>query len=402
MVLNKNYRYAVTGYTSYQMKYKKRVGVYMSQKNKTFTVPACSCMTLTSKGGKHYWFRTCDIGESLWNEGAHIVQCSKGSGIVYGDGHKENTDYGFLGITYNRQDTWLLDGVNEEGLCGGLLMLYEGTSVEKADTDRAGYSGMELVTKILSSCQDVKAVIELTKTIQILDVTLNNRKVASTMHYFFCDRQGKEVVLEAVDKTNRGILRCYSTKENIGVMTNSPSYERQLQNLSWFLANSPEMRQGIRGQAIRELWFDGRRVTADENAVHVSLSGDFPGSFASYDRFLRLAIVKALNQSGNHFIEEEMLPLGSHMMNVVMEPNTGGIFHYTQRKEDGSIIGQKESFTQYIVMYDLEEKCFYIRVFDMVSWKKYRLIKIADGEKKSYEITHSLMQGVIMGNGNCD
>ena len=43
----------------------------MKKENKSKdTIPgACSCMTLTSKTGKHYWFRTCDIETDISEEG---------------------------------------------------------------------------------------------------------------------------------------------------------------------------------------------------------------------------------------------------------------------------------------------------------------------------------------------
>ena len=151
---------------------------------------ACSCMTLTSKTGKHYWFRTCDIDTDIWRDGAHVVQQAAGKIIEYGNGKKEISRYSFTGMTYSIQDTWLLDGVNEYGLTGGLLMLYEGTSVEKAEESKEGYIGMELVTKVLSSCRSVEEVITLAEQIQVLDIPFKNKKMPATMHYFFVDRSG--------------------------------------------------------------------------------------------------------------------------------------------------------------------------------------------------------------------
>ena len=373
--------------------------MFMKNQQEKLKLPACSCMTLTSREGHHYWFRTCDIEEKLWEGGTHIVQYGAGSQIVYEDGNMETGMYGFLGITYNEKDSWLLDGVNEEGLSGGLLMLYEGTSVKKAPCGKKGYSGMEFVTKILSSCSTVKEVIALSEHIRILDIPYENIKVAATMHYFFVDNLGDEVILEATEKKEMGRLRIYKKEEIIGVMTNSPPYYKQLQNLSWFMSKSPELTQGVEGQAVRELIFDNRKVEADEVAEHVSLNGIFPASYASYDRFIRLAVMKALNYSGNLWEDDKILAMGSGIMNVVMEPDTKGIFHYSGMEENGIVQGQKESFTQYIVMYDLENKCFYMKALDVVSWRKYQLRTMGRGEKESYEISHDHMQGVIQENG---
>lgn len=332
---------------------------------------ACSCMTLTSKTGRHYWFRTCDIDTDLWQEGAHIVQQAAGNRIEYSDGNKETSLYSFIGMTYNFSDTWLLDGINEHGLTGGLLMLYEGTGVDKPQEERKGYMGMELVTKMLAFCKNVEEVTALAAQIQVLNILLENQKVTATMHYFFTDKTGNEVILEATDENNPGILKVYGKKEIIGVMTNSPPYKEQLENLSWFISQSPELKQGLDGQAVRKLVLDGRAVEADSRAKHLSFNGTFPASYCSYDRFIRLSVLKALNDSGNFFEDEKMLALGSGIMNAVWEPKTKGVFHYTKMEKDGRIRGQKDSYTQYLSMYDIEERCFYMKKYDETAWKKY-------------------------------
>lgn len=341
-----------------------------SMRNEMFP-GACSCMTLTSKTGKHYWFRTCDIETDIWADGAHAVRHAAGEEINYSNGKQEESGYSYTGMTYNHLDSWLLDGVNECGLTGGLLMLNEGTSVDKPEKDRQGYIGMELVTKILSSCKDVNEVIALAGKIQILSIPYGNQNVPATMHYFFTDSGGNEVILEATDKECAGILKVFPREKILGVMTNSPPYEEQLQNFSWFLSQSPELKQGLDGQAITKLDLDGREIQANANAKHLSMTGTFPGSYCSYDRFIRLTLLKALNDCGNYFEDEKMLALGSGIMNAVCEPHSKGVFHYTRMEEDGRVIGQKDSISQYVVMYSIEETCFWIKKFDEVFWNKY-------------------------------
>ena len=334
---------------------------------------ACTCMTLTSNSGKHYWFRTCDIETDIWEEGAHVVCQGKNKKIEYGNGKIENVTYAYIGMTYDEKDTWLLDGVNECGLTGGLLMLPEGTSVEKEDEDKNGYVGMELVTKFLSSCKEVEDVTALAGKIQILNIPYGDYQVPATMHYFFVDISGNEVIMEATDEKKPGVLHVYRKEEILGVMTNSPPYSKQLQNLAWFLSRSPEMKYGMGGQAVTELEFDGRKIKADASAWHISKNGTFPASYCSHDRFIRMAILKALNKSGNEFEDEKMLALGSNLMNSVKEPSTKGLFHYARIEEDGTVIGQKDSITQYVIMYDCSERCFYIKPYDIVAWTLYKM-----------------------------
>ena len=75
-------------------------------------------------------------------------------------------------------------------------------------------------------------------------------------------------------------------------------------------------------------------------------------------------------------INEKMLALGSGIMNAVCEPHTKGIFHYTRVEKDGEVIGQKDSFTQYVTMYDMEDTCFYIKKYDEATWEKHVLKEI--------------------------
>ena len=365
---------------------------------KQFFPACCSSMTLTSDTGQHYWFRTCDVEDDLWNGGAHVVQKRAGAILTYYNGRKEICKYGFLGMTYNEWDSWMLDGVNEAGLCGGLLMLSEGTSVDKADKNRTGYMGMELVTKILSFCKNVEEVISLTEKIQILSIPQKETFVAASMHYFFTDSQGNEVVLEAVREEQPGILQIHKKEEILGVMTNSPPYPLQKENLAWFLSQSPEMRNGILGKPVKELYWDGRVIRADENAKHLSVNGTFPASYSSYDRFIRLAVLKALNNSGNNFSKEEMLAQGSNIMWAVHEPCHQGIFHYSKVEKNGTVTGQKSSKTQYLIMYDLEEKSFFIKIFDMVSWIEFRMENNSKELSQRYDIIRNSKEGILKGN----
>ena len=118
-------------------------------------IPACSCVKLTSKQGLPYWFRTCDLHTSVWDAGAHVVSFPAGTDIPECGRDPLRSQYPLLGFTYNRQDSWLLDGINGEGLAGGLLLLEEGTSVSKPAEGYTGVMGMELVAALLAACRDI-------------------------------------------------------------------------------------------------------------------------------------------------------------------------------------------------------------------------------------------------------
>ena len=125
-----------------------------------YSLPACSSMTLTSATGRPYWFRTCDIETDLKKEGAHIARGEKGKPLMLSGKKAETIMFSFVGITYNKEDSWLLDGMNEVGLTGGLLMLPDATSAEEAKEGYEGCMGMELVTRLLALCRNVDEVKE--------------------------------------------------------------------------------------------------------------------------------------------------------------------------------------------------------------------------------------------------
>ena len=365
---------------------------------KTFEVSACSSMTLQSESGRNYWFRTCDIDTDIWAEGAHVVSIPAESEIdFYGRG-KEKSLYSLLGITNNMFDTWIMDGINEKGLTGGLLLLLEGAGVEKRKPGYEGYVGMELVTKFLSVCSNVQEVILLAEKIQVCKIPYEGQSVQATMHYFFMDITGDAVVLEAADEKNPGVFAIYSGKETIGVMTNSPVYPKQIQNLAWYISVSPELKAYSQREACDGLKFEGSKISGDREAAHFLRSNTFPASYCSYDRFVRLAVLKALNDCGRAFEDEKMLARGSGIMSSVFEPRTKGVFHYTGFDRDGNPTGQKDGFSQYLVMYDLTEKTLYLRVFDAVTFTKYELPCCDNAKLVRYEIAHDGMAGIIKGN----
>lgn len=345
------------------------------EKENGWSLPGCSCMTLTSDSGKPYWFRTCDVDFDLRKEGAHPVRIAKGQQLIYEGGKIGKSNYEILGMTYNQKDTWILDGINEEGLCGGLLMLSEGRG-KKGENGPEEIMAMEAVCYLLSCCKNVREAAEEAERIRITDIFYDGNFLPATVHYYFVDAKADEIILEPVIEKEPGRLKIYRKESSLGVMTNSPSYDLQKENLSWFLAKNTELKEKGKENCLR---CGEAVVKAEERARHLSVSGAFPGSFASYDRFIRLAVFKSLNDSGRIFSDEKIIPRGMGIMNTVREPENQGFFHYSEldlQKEDGEkVTGRKNSRTEYTVAYDIEERKIYLSWFDTLEWTCYTLEK---------------------------
>lgn len=356
-------------------------------------------MTLTSKTGRNYWFRTCDCMNNIWADGAHIVSFPAGYEIIFTDVKDTiQSKYKIIGITYNKTNSWILDGINSKGLVGGLLFLNEGTSAYYAQDNYTGVIGMDIVTRLLSLCATVDDVIEEASKIQVLNIPIfKGQYTLASMHYIFTDETGNTAILEADDINRPGIFRIYHQKENIGVLTNSPTYKKQLNNLSWYISQSPELKYGYDGKSLNHIIIGGKEIKADKNAKHISVNGTFPGSYSSYDRFIRLAMLKGLNDDGINFSDEEMLALGSGIMSSIYEPNNNGIYDYKKLNKKMKPVDNKNYFSQYMVMYDTSEKELYLKSFDAVAWTKYNLLNCYDDVLKTYEANHSGSIGILKG-----
>lgn len=358
--------------------------------------PACSAIRLTTREGLPYWFRTCDIGGDIWAEGTHPVSFPKGSRLpLTGRAAPLRFAHKTLGITYGANDAWLLDGVNDAGLTGGLLALSEGTSVSTAAPGWEGVMGMELLTWLLGRCGSVPEVVRSMGDIQLLDVPAGEGKgVPATMHCMLTDPTGACVILEAADPAHPGRLTAY--EKNLGLMTNSPPYPRQLQNLSWFLSQSPELNWDQKAPV--SLTLNGMTVAADPAAPHLSLTGTFPASYAPCDRFVRLAVLAALNREGRDMPARRVLPLGAALMEAVAEPRNRGVFHYLKFDPTEGPAGGHESYTQYLVMYDLTARTLYLRPYDTTAWTALSLGNCPDGEVRRHPVCREPLGGVVKGN----
>ena len=357
-------------------------------------IPACSCVKLTSKQGLPYWFRTCDLHTSVWDAGAHVVSFPAGTDIPECGEASLRPQYPLLGITYNRRDSWLLDGINSEGLTGGLLLLEEGTSVSKPAEGYTGVMGMELVTVLLAACRDISEVCKAVKTIQVTDVPIEGGSVPATMHYFFVDAAGRTVVLEAADPAHPGQLQAYHA-DSIGVMTNSPPYPRQLDNLRWFLSQSPELHRSGDDCPITQPAWEGVRLSGDPGVPHLTQSGVLPASYAPYDRFVRLAVLKALNHDGQWMDDRQMLPLGSGLIRTVFESRSRGVYHYRALDAAGMPTGSSDGYTQYTVMYDLHRRELYLQPYDATAWTRVALRDCSSVEIESHPVSRDALGGVV-------
>ena len=128
---------------------------------------------------------------------------------------------------------------------------------------------------------------------------------------------------------------------------------------------------------------------------HLTASGVLPASYASYDRFVRLAVMKALNHDGRTIEDAQMLPLGAGILRTVIEPRNGGVYHYRSLDAAGMPIGRSDGYTQYTVMYDLSQRRLFLMPYDSTAWTLLTLSECSPYKAQYHAVEYGSMAGVV-------
>lgn len=205
---------------------------------------ACTGITLKSTGGDIVVARTIEWGGS-YLDSRHVVVPRGHSSQSYvpggTDGMKFTSRYGYVGLSVV-QNEFVAEGMNEMGLVAGLFYFPGyGKYVEYEPSKKSrSIADLQLLSWLLGECATVDEVICAVGKVRIVGIEPG----ASTVHWRFTDRSGRQVVLEIVD----GKPHFYENE--LGVLTNSPGFEWQITNLNNYVnlysgAASPHKLNGV-------------------------------------------------------------------------------------------------------------------------------------------------------------
>lgn len=189
---------------------------------------ACTGITLKSKDGHTVVARTIEWGGSDLNSRYVIVPRGyRQQSLLPGgqtDGMAFAARYGYVGLAVE-QESFVAEGLNEAGLSAGLFYFPAYGQYEAYDpaAKASTVADLQLVSWLLGECATVDEVKEAVGKVHVVQIDPR----ASTVHWRFTDRTGRQVVLEIVDG---GQLRFY--ENTLGVLTNSPDLPWHLTNLN--------------------------------------------------------------------------------------------------------------------------------------------------------------------------
>ena len=149
-------------------------------------------------------------------------------GAVAKNPHKWTSKYGSLVLSAYDEGTH--EGVNEKGLSAHALYLAGETDFGKRDSKKQGIGIMQWVQYYLDNYATVAEAVEAQKNFafQIEPLILPNGYPA-LVHVSLSDKSGDSAVIEYIG----GKAKIYHDKR-FTVMTNEPTYDKQIENLSQY------------------------------------------------------------------------------------------------------------------------------------------------------------------------
>jgi choloylglycine hydrolase len=191
--------------------------------------PACTGITIKPKDGSIIFARTLEFAMDLKS---NIIVVPRGKEYVGSTpngmpGLRWQTKYGIVGT--NAFDLPVtVDGLNEKGLAIGLFYFpgFAKYQEVKAEDVSKSLAPWELGVFLLGTCADVKEAVAAAQNVRVGNVVQKDMGFVPPAHFILSDAGGNCVVLEHID----GQLKVHANP--LGVMSNSPTFDWHLTNLS--------------------------------------------------------------------------------------------------------------------------------------------------------------------------
>jgi choloylglycine hydrolase len=200
---------------------------------------ACTGIRLQAKDGSVIVARTLEFGTDIQSEIIAVPAGTVETGQLPNDakGITYTTKYGFAGANGFGFTNMVVDGMNDHGLYVGEFFFpgYAGyTDVTPANASRgmAGYQYSAWLLGNFSTVAEVKAAYD---RVILAPTVVPQMGMAPPVHFRVVDATGAAVVIEPVN----GVLKMYD--DPLGVLTNSPTFDWHMTNLSNYAGLKPMM-----------------------------------------------------------------------------------------------------------------------------------------------------------------
>lgn len=294
----------------------------------------CTGLILETKDGNHLFGRNMDI-EFSFNQSIIFLPRNY-EGINTETNRKIKPKYAVVGMgtVFNEYPTFA-DGFNEAGLGVAGLNFPEYSYYPKEKSEnKENVPAYDFTLWLLANFSSVEEVKETLKNTLIVDERISANVPSPTLHWIIGDKTGSLIVVE---QSKEG-LKVFDN--NIGVLTNSPTFDWHVTNLRQYLSMSYNQ--------ITSLQVSNESLKALGEGT--GLVG-FPGDFTPPSRFIRVALLRdAMLKNAKNSID--VMEFFHILSNVAMI--------------SGSVVtpAGKNDLTQYTACMDLDEKIYYYNTYE--------------------------------------
>jgi choloylglycine hydrolase len=213
---------------------------------------ACTGITIKPRDGSIIFARTLEFATDLKSSVIIVPRGKEYVGSAPGNlpGLRWKTKYATIGANAFDMPV-VVDGINEKGLSVGLFYFpgFAKYQEVKAEDFGKALAPWELASYLLGTCSDVQEAVAALKRVLVGDVVQKDMGFVPPVHVIVTDASGKSVVLEHV----AGELKVHDNL--LGVMSNSPTFDWHMTNLSNYVTMSPknEVKIDLAGKEINGL-----------------------------------------------------------------------------------------------------------------------------------------------------
>jgi len=312
---------------------------------------ACTALHLTAKDGGVVVGRTMEFGVDVQSDAIVVPAGSKLTSSLpdKSQGIQYSTKYGIVGANFMNKHM-VVDGMNEKGMYVGALYLPGYASYQKETPENAAKSMApeDYVAWLLgnfASVAEVKANYDKVILVQNPQKEIGGQSFPG--HFLVTDSSGASVVIEPIDNA----LKLF--EDPLGILTNSPTFDWHMTNLSNYVNLSPIN--------VHQIDLSSTKIT--QFAQGGGMLG-LPGDYTPASRFIRAV---AFSQSAVQLpTTEETVPLVFHIMNSFDIPY--GVIQekpkkdYKMEAQAGGNVTHYD-YTQWTTVADLKNKKYAFKTY---------------------------------------
>ena len=219
----------------------------------------------------HYFGRNLDL-EFSYNE--TVVITPRNYKFEFRKVDDISSHYAMIGMAFVVEDYPLYyDATNEKGLSMAGLNFPE-SEYKEFDENKDNITPFEFIPWILGQCVTVDDARKLIEKINLVNINFSDELPLSPLHWIISDKN-ESIVIECLPEA----LKVYDNP--VGVMTNSPSFDKQLFNLNNYLHLSIKTPDNTFSE----------NVTLDPYSRGMGGMG-LPGDLSSMSRFVKVAFTR--------------------------------------------------------------------------------------------------------------